>query len=69
MSRFLILLLPALVGGCGAEVAGTAAVTGAARAREAEALQPLPDKIRQDIDAVAASARNRLEEAERTSTR
>ncbi len=60
MRRVFILALVLGVSGCGAEVAGTAAVVGAAKAKEAEQAQKQQEQVRQKLEAAAELERQRL---------
>ncbi len=63
MRRIILVGLVLGVSGCGAEVAGTAAVVGATKATEAEAVQKQQEQIKQRLDAVAELERRRLHDA------
>ncbi len=64
MRRLFILALLLVLAGCGAEVAGTAAVVGAAKVKEAEQAQKQQEQIRQRLDAAAELERQRLKAVE-----
>ena len=64
MRRAFILILMLGVSGCGAEVAGTAAVVGAAKVKEAEQAQKQQEQVRQRLDAAAEFDRQRRAAAE-----
>lgn len=53
MRRICILALVLGASGCGAEVAGTAAVIGTAKVKEAEQAQKQQEQVRQWLDAAA----------------
>lgn len=59
MRRLSILVLLLVLAGCGAEVAGTAAVVGAAKVKEAEQAQKQQEQVRQRLDAAAELDRQR----------
>lgn len=60
MRRAFLLALVLVLAGCGAEVAGTAAVVGAAKVKEAEQVQKQQEQVRQRLDAAADLERQRL---------
>lgn len=64
MQRVLVLALILGVSGCGAEVAGTAAVVGAAKVKEAEQAQKQQEQVKQRLDAAAELERQRRVAAE-----
>lgn len=64
MRRVLVLALVLGVSGCGAEVAGTAAVVGTVKVKEAEQAQKQQEQVRQRLDAAAELERQRLKAAE-----
>lgn len=64
MRRLFILTLLLVLAGCGAEVAGTAAVVGAAKVKEVEQAQKQQEQVRQRLDAAAELERQRLKAAE-----
>lgn len=58
--RYAFVLMVVLgVSGCGAEVAGTAAVVGTARVQEAEQAKKQQEHIQQRLDAVQADIQRR----------
>lgn len=65
MQRSIVFVLALGLGGCGAEVAGTAAVVGAAKVKEAEQAQKQKEQIQQRLDAAAELDRQRREAAEK----
>ena len=64
MRRLFILTLLLVLAGCGAEVAGTAAVVGVAKVKEAEQAQKQQEQVRQRLDAAADLERQRLKAAD-----
>lgn len=64
MRRLFILALLLALTGCGVEVAGTAAVVGAAKVKEVEQAQKQQEQVRQRLDAAAELERQRLKAAE-----
>ena len=64
MQRLFIPILLLVLAGCGAEVAGTAAVVGAAKVKEAQEAQKQKEQIQQRLDAAAELERQRLKAAE-----
>lgn len=63
--RLVFLLAAAFsVYGCGAEVAGTAAIAAKQKQQELEEAQKLKDSVLQQIDAAQALEQQRLKEAE-----
>lgn len=67
MNRTLISFLTLLLPGCGAEVAGTAAVSGAAQAQEAQQAKQTVERVQQRLDAANQTARQQLDAAEKAS--
>ncbi|MBI3574202.1 MAG: hypothetical protein HY083_00840 [Gammaproteobacteria bacterium] len=65
MQRVCILALVLGVSGCGAEVAGTVAVVGAAKVKEVEQAQKQQEQVRQRLDTAAEIERQRRAAAER----
>lgn len=63
MRRIFLVGLVLGVSGWGAVVAGTAAVVGAAKVTEAEAVQKQQEQIKQRLDAAAELERRRLHDA------
>jgi len=66
MQRMLVTSLALFIGGCGAEVASTAAVSGAAKAQEARQAQQDKERLQQKLDGAAQAAQERAGDAERT---
>ena len=66
MHRILVTTLALIVGGCGAEVASTAAVSGAARAQEAKQAQQNMERFQQKLDSATQAGQERAAEAEKT---
>ena len=64
LRRAFVLALVLGLSGCGAEVAGTAAVVGTAKVKEAEQAQKQQEQIRQRLDAAAGLDRQRRAAAE-----
>ena len=64
MRRLFILALLLVLAGCGVEVAGTAAVVGAAKVKEVEQAQKQQEQVRQRLDAAAELDRQRRKAAE-----
>lgn len=64
MRRICILILALSVGGCGAEVVGTAAVVGKAKVEEAKQTQQHRDQIQQRLDAATELERQRRSAAD-----
>ena len=64
MRRAFLLMLALGLTGCGAEVAGTAAVVGAAKVKEAEQAQKQQEQVRQRPEAAAELDRQRRAAAE-----
>lgn len=58
------LILMLSLSGCGAEVAGTAAVVGAAKVKEAEQAQKQQEQVKQRLEAAAELDRQRRAAAE-----
>jgi hypothetical protein len=52
--------------GCGAEVASTAAVSGAARAQEARQAQQNMERLQQKLDTATQAGQERAAEAEKS---
>jgi uncharacterized protein YceK len=67
MRRTLIVMLTCLLAGCGAEVVGTAAVTGAARAQEAQQARQTMERVQQRLDAANQTAQEQRDAAEKAS--
>ncbi len=59
-----VVLLVAMLAGCGVETASTAAVVGAAKSQEAEQAQASKERVQQQLDAAAAQAAARLQAAD-----
>lgn len=59
MRRVLPLILVLMLSGCGAEVAGTAAVVGKTKVEEAKQAQQHREKIQQRLDAATELERQR----------
>ena len=66
MYRILVTTLALFVSGCGAEVASTAAVSGAAKAQEAEQAQQNMERLQQKLDGAAQAGQERAAEAEKS---
>ncbi len=64
MRRTFVLALVLSLSGCGTEVAGTTAVVGAAKVKEAQEAQKQQEQIRQRLDAAAELDRQRRAAAE-----
>jgi hypothetical protein len=64
MFRFLILVLPLALIGCGVETVGTAAVVATEKKQEIEQGQATKDSVRQQLDAAAQVEKQRLQAAE-----
>jgi hypothetical protein len=67
MHRTLIIMLTCLLAGCGAEVVGTAVVTGAARAQEAQQARQTMERVQQRPDAANQTAQEQRDAAEKAS--
>lgn len=65
MHRTLTLLLAFVLTGCGVEVAGTAAVTGAAQVQDARQAKQTMEQVRQRLDAANQTAQQQLEDADK----
>jgi len=63
---FSITSLAFFLGGCGTEVAGTAAVSGTTKAQEAKQAQQNVERVRQKLDAANQTGQERQAEAEKT---
>lgn len=68
MHRTLLFIPALLLAGCGADVVGTAAVTGAARAQEAQQAKQTMERVQQRLDDANQAAQQRLNEAEKANT-
>ena len=66
MHRILVTTLALFIAGCGAEVASTAAVSGAAKAQEARQAQQNMERFQQKLDAATQAGQERATEAEKT---
>ena len=66
MHRNLVTILALFMVGCGAEVASTAHVSGAARAQEAQQRQQTMERVQQELDAAVQAAQERAAEAEKS---
>lgn len=66
MHRNLVTILALFMVGCGAEVASSAAVSGAARAQEAQQAQQTMQRVQQELDAAVQAAQERAAEAEKS---
>ena len=64
MRRVFVLALVLNLSACGAEVAGTAAVVGATKVKEAEQAQKQQEQVRQRLEAAAELDRQRRTAAE-----
>jgi hypothetical protein len=64
MPRYFLLVLLAL-GGCGLDVAGSAATTAAASAQEARQARQTEARVRQQLDDAARLNQQHLDDAER----
>lgn len=67
MRRIPPFVLLSLLTGCGVEVAGTAAVTGAAGVQDAQQAKQTMERVQQRLDAADQTARQRLDETEKAS--
>jgi len=65
MRRLLVTILALCVTGCGAEVLGTAAVSGASRAQEAKQAQQNIERIQKKLDAAVHTGQERAAEADK----
>ena len=65
MYRFLAVAVCLLLCGCGVEVAGTAAVSGATKAQEAKQAQQNLERIQQKLDAATQTGQQRLTDADK----
>ena len=65
MHRILVIALALFMGGCGAEVASSAAVSAAAKAQEARQAQQNLERIQQRLDAATRVGQERAAEAEK----
>ena len=59
MRRAFLLALVLALAGCGVEVAGTAAIVGAAKVKEAQEAQKQQEQVRQRLEAAAELDRQR----------
>ncbi len=64
MSRLLILMVPLVLLGCGAETVGTAAIVASQKKQEIEQGRQLKEQIQQQLDAAALLERQRLQAQE-----
>ena len=69
MRPYHAMALALLVGGCGADVATTAATSAALKAQEAKEAQKTLDQYQQKLDAAAQAERSRMEEAEKAASK
>lgn len=67
MHRHLIALLAVVLGGCGVEVAGTAATVGAGRVEEARQAQQTREQFERRLDTAVQAAQQQREAAEQAS--
>jgi hypothetical protein len=65
MPRILILAVTVALGGCGLDVAGTAATNAAASASEARQAQQTEAQVRQQVDAAVRLNQQQLDAAEK----
>lgn len=64
MSKWLILFVPPLLLGCGAETVGTAAVVATQKQQELEQAQRLKESVQQQLDVAAQAEQQRLQAIE-----
>ncbi len=64
MSRLLILMLPLILLGCGAETVGTAAIVAGQKKQEIEQGRQLKEQVQQQLDAAAQMEQQRLQAQE-----
>lgn len=70
MRHIVLFLLSSLVlGGCGVEVAGTAAVSGVSKAEEARQAQQNLENVKQKLNAATDAMQQRANEAETAADR
>jgi len=65
MYRLLVTTLALFIGGCGAEIASSAAVSAAARAQEAKQAQQNMERFQQKLDSATQAGQERTAEAEK----
>lgn len=65
MPRTLLLALTLALGGCGLDVAGSAATTAAASAQQARQAQQTEARVRQQLDTAAQVTQQHLDDAEK----
>lgn len=66
MHRLLLTTLALFMGGCGAEVASTAAVSGAAKAQEAKQAQQNMERLQKKLDTATQAGQERAAETEKS---
>ena len=64
MFRFLVLVLPLALIGCGVETVGTAAIVATEKKQEIEQGREIKDTVQQQLDAAAQVEKQRLQAAE-----
>jgi len=67
MYRYLAVAVSLVLSGCGVEVAGTAAVSGVAKAQEAKQAQQNLERFQQKLDAATQAGQQRLTDADKAS--
>lgn len=67
MHRYLIVAVGLLLSGCGAEVAGTAAIGGVSKVQEAQQAQKTLEQVQRQVDAATQAGQQRLTDAEKAS--
>jgi PBP1b-binding outer membrane lipoprotein LpoB len=65
MHRTLVTALALFVSSCGAEMAGTAAVNGVAKAQEAKQAQQTVEQFQKKLDAATHAAQQQANEADK----
>jgi PBP1b-binding outer membrane lipoprotein LpoB len=65
MHRYLVVAVSLLFSGCGVEVAGTAAVSGATKAQEAKQAQQNLERFQQKLDAATQAGQQQLTDADK----
>ena len=66
MHRILVTTLALFIAGCGAEVASTAAVSGAAKAQEAKQVQQNMERLQKKLDTATQAGQERAAETEKS---
>jgi PBP1b-binding outer membrane lipoprotein LpoB len=66
MHRNLVTILALFMVGCGAEVASTAAVSGATKAQETQQARQTMERVQQELNAAAQAAQERAAEVEKS---